>query len=320
MAKKSSKKKITKPSPKNKVKAGKRGRPKKPSIPVKPSVKGKKRGRKPSGVPNRYNSIKSTLSEYYENSVGRKIKRFELKIIYQFIKSNYSNQPLSYVLMNIDIILDTFWTEYCNLYPVDIANHERYFDWFLLKNTLNDEARYHYPTDIIEVDLSLIGEGIFEFYMEDFVSKSDEYYRICKEAGLKKASPPPALYLQSASCEVSRRGNVFKYILITDSDSIPSEPTQKPIPATSGDTSDEKQPELPAQKETQPESKESAPVTAPTQAPTTQAPDQNTVLEIEKEKIKKEYELKQQKLNQLKELLKEGIISFEQYLLAIKEV
>jgi hypothetical protein len=43
-------------------------------------------------------------------------------------------------------------------------------------------------------------------------------------------------------------------------------------------------------------------------------------LELAKERLKREFELKEQKLKELKELLKEGVISFEQYLDAVKMV
>ena len=228
--------------------SGKRGRPKKVSSgdsdkPVKPSKSGKskskpksakskykkKRGRKPSS-PNRYNSIKSAISNYYLETVGRKVKRYELNVIYEWIKENYGNQSLKYVLMNIDVILDNFWQEYCNLYPVDLGNHARYFDWYYLKNFLHDEVEFHYPSDIIQVDLSQIGEGIYEFFMEDYVLESEKLYQIGKEAGLKSSGLYPKYWLKNAYCDVSKKGNVYEYVLLVDGE-IPDEtPEPKPEP------------------------------------------------------------------------------------------
>ena len=96
----------------------------------------KKVGRKPSS-PNRYNTIKSYISSYYQSTIGRSVKRYELKTIYQWIKDNYGNQSVKYVVMNIDVILDNFWREYCNIYPVDLENHARFFDWYYLKDYLS---------------------------------------------------------------------------------------------------------------------------------------------------------------------------------------
>ena len=157
------------------------------------------------------------ISQYYETSLGRKVKRYEIKVIYNWIKSTYGNQSLRYILMNIDVILDTFWEEYCNLYPVNIENFARFYDWWYFKNFIYEEVQYHYPTDIIRVDLSQIGQGIYEFFMDDYVRAVDELYQIGKAAGLKDLeSPHPKYYLINGYCDVARRGNVFDYILLVD--------------------------------------------------------------------------------------------------------
>jgi hypothetical protein len=182
----------------------------------------RKRGRKPS-APNKYNEIKKAISEYYQSSVGRRVKRYELKVIYSWIKTTYGNQSLKYILMNIDVILDNFWSEYCNLYPVNIENFARFFDWYYFKNYLFDEVEYHYPSDIIQVDLSQIGQGTFEFFMDEYAEKSEELYVIGKSAGLKDLEKQyPMIYLKSAYCDVSRKGNVFEYVLLLDGE-IPDE-------------------------------------------------------------------------------------------------
>ncbi len=223
--------------------SGKKSSKKKPSKKVQPKSKSKssskyqkKRGRKPSS-PNRYNEIKRLISQYYETSLGRKVKRYEIKVIYNWIKSTYGNQSLRYILMNIDVILDTFWEEYCNLYPVNIENFARFYDWWYFKNFIYEEVQYHYPTDIIRVDLSQIGQGIYEFFMDDYVRAVDELYQIGKAAGLKDLeSPHPKYYLINGYCDVARRGNVFDYILLVDGeipDTLsPTTPEVTPTPET----------------------------------------------------------------------------------------
>lgn len=178
---------------------------------------GKKRGRKPSS-PNRYNDIKQAISKNYLETVNRKIKRYELKIIYNWIKDSYGNQSLRYVLMNIDLIIDSFWKQYCNLYPIEINNYARFFEWYNFKNFLFTEKKYHYPTDIIQVDLNAVGLGTFEFFFEDYTSKCEEYYEMLKAEGIKRESPPPALYLVDATCDISRKGNFFQYQLLMDAE------------------------------------------------------------------------------------------------------
>lgn len=264
--------------------------------------KPKKRGRKPNSV-NVYNTIKSAIAEHYQLTIGRSLKRYEMKIIYQWIKDAYANQNTRYIIMNIDVIIDNFWTEYCNLYPVDLYNHARFFDWFNLKTYLNDEKQYHYPSDIIEIDLSEIGQGTMEFFMEDYLSKADEYYQICVQSGVKRESPPPSLYLKDAACDVTRRGNVYKYVLLLDSN-IPSEASE----ITS------------APKNTPSVSIPSAPVISQISAPTTTQPLSADQIELElgKERLKKEYELKQEKLKELSELLKQKVITFDEYKDAVK--
>lgn len=267
----------------------------------KDKAKGKKRGRK-LGVPNKYNAIKSAISKHYYDVVGRKVKHHELKIIYKWIDSTHGEQPLKYILMNIDSIIDSFWQEYCNLYPVDITNFARYFEWYNFKTFLNDEKEDHYPTDIIQVDLTAIDEGIFEFLMEDYAGEVETYYEICKQAGIKRESPPPALYLEKAYCDVQKRGNVFEYKLLMD----------------------EEMDAMAAQFRTTPTETN---VNAP-QAPT---PEENKSVKLEgtldtrnvdadKEKLRLEYELKQQKLKELAQLLKDKVITFKEYMEAIRSL
>jgi hypothetical protein len=262
----------------------------------------KKRGRKVNSI-NNYNIIKSAIAEHYQATIGRSLKRYEMKVLYQWIKEAYVNQNVRYIVMNIDVIVDNFWTEYCNLFPVDLYNHARFFDWFNLKTYLNDEKEYHYPSDIIEIDLTEIGQGFMEFFMEDYLSKADEYYQICVQSGVKRESPPPSLYLKDAACDTTRRGNVYKYVLLLDSN-VPSETTDvTSIPKNTPSVS------IP-----------SAPVNPPISAPTTTqtlSADQ-IELELGKERLKKEYELKQEKLKELSELLKLKVITFQEYMDAIK--
>jgi hypothetical protein len=54
--------------------------------------------------------------------------------------------------------------------------------------------------------------------MEDYGSKSEEYYEICKLADIKRVSPPPNLYLENAYCDIAKKGNVFRYKLLLDED------------------------------------------------------------------------------------------------------
>ena len=221
MAKKRATNKSTSKSSKAKVKKGLKSKSKtslsKPKVKVSTSKpKGKKRGRKPS-TPNRYNAIKSAISEYYQRTIGRNVKRFEMKVIYQWVKQEYGKQSVKYVVMNIDLIVDTFWKEYCNLYPVDLQNHARLFDWYYLKDYLSEEKEYHYPTDTIQVDLSAIGGGLFEFFMEDYVSKCDAYYAICTELGIRSYDYP-RIFLKDAFCDISKKGNLYQYVLVMEED------------------------------------------------------------------------------------------------------
>lgn len=257
----------------------------------------KKRGRKVNSV-NNYNTIKSAIAEHYQATIGRSLKRYEMKVLYQWIKEIYSNQNVRYIVMNIDVIVDNFWTEYCNLFPVDLYNHARFFDWFNLKTYLNDEKIYHYPSDIIEIDLTEIGQGFMEFFMEDYLSKADEYYQICVQSGVKRESPPPSLYLKDAACDTTRRGNVYKYVLLLDSN-IPSEASEvTSVPKNTPSVSIPSEPD-----KTQ--------ISAPT---TTQPLSADQIeLELGKERLKKEYELKQEKLKELSELLKQKVITFDEY-------
>lgn len=330
MAKKKSKKKKVTPKSKSKSKSvsgfgsGKKkglGRPKKGSV-----VSGvsrvsrkkkykKKAGRKPS-VPNKYNAIKSAISSHYKSTIGRAVKHYEMKIIYQWIESTYVGQSVRYILMNIDVILDNFWREYCNLYPVDLYNHARFFDWYNFKTFLNDEKPYHYPSDIIQVDLSAIGQENMEFFMEDYLSASEEYYQTCKSAGIKQTSPPPSLYLKDAFCDISKKGNVFQYILLLDGDIPRSEPSDTPYPQSPANT-----PVMPPTGIPQTGSVPASPV-SPVSSPAIPpaiSPEQAEI-EIAKERTKLEFQLKQAKIKELAQLLKDGVITFEQYIKAIKEV
>lgn len=296
-------------------------KPSKKKLPIKKPVKkvskskpkkkytGKKRGRKPS-VANRYNSIKSAISANYTETINRKIKRYELKIIYDWVKNTYGSQSARYVLMNIDLIIDSFWQQYCNLYPVNINNHARFFEWYNFKTYLNDEKKYHYPTDIIQIDLSAIGQGIFEFFFEDYLSEAEKYYEICKSEGIKRESPPPALHLMDAYCDIPRKGNLFKYKLLLDAD-IPVTPrvissVSQPLPPPLAPTS--KTIDVKKEEPLVPQDK-NAPLTP-----------QQIDVEVQKERIKAEFLLREQKLKELAELLKQKVITFEEYMKAIKEI
>ncbi len=266
----------------------------------------KKRGRKPS-QPNRYNEIKKLISQYYETEVGRKVKRYEIKVIYSWIKSSYGNQSLRYILMNIDVILDTFWQEYCNLYPVNIENFARFFDWWYFKNYIYDEVQYHYPTDIIRVDLTQIGQGVYEFMMDDYVRAVDELYQIGKAAGLKDLeSPHPKYYLINGYCDVSRRGNVFDYVLLVDGE-VPDD-----LSSISSSTSST--PQTPSSSSPEVTQTEVAPETAPVQTTTAPAqpaqPVSNQEVEIAKAKADEE---KSKAITKALDMLLEGKITQEQF-------
>ena len=286
-------------------------------VKLKPKSKylGKKRGRKPS-VPNRYNSIKSAISANYLETINRKIKRYELKIIYEWVRNTYGNQSSRYILMNIDLIIDNFWQQYCNLYPVNINNHARFFEWYNFKTYLTDEKRYHYPTDIIQVDLNAIGQGVFEFFFEDYPSEVEKYYEVCKSEGIKRESPPPAIHLQEAYCDIARKGNLFKYKLLLDED-IPTTPrvlmgnlgtTPTTIPPVLAPDPSLGTLEIKPVQSLVPQSKD-VPLTP-----------QQVDVELEKERIKQEFLLREMKLKELAELLKQKIITFEEYMKAIKEI
>ena len=213
MAKKKATHKSGSKSSKSKPKAKTTAKPKSTPPSSKKKYK-KKRGRKPS-TPNRYNAIKSAIANYYQTTIGRNVKRFEMKVIYQWVKQEYGNQSVKYVVMNIDLIIDTFWKEYCNLYPVDLQNHARLFDWYYLKDYLSEEKEYHYPTDVIQVDLTAIGGEVLEFFMEDYVAKCDEYYAICTELGIRSYDYP-RIFLKDAFCDISKKGNLYQYVLVLE--------------------------------------------------------------------------------------------------------
>lgn len=260
---------------------------------------------------NRYNSIKSAISSHYINIVGRKVKRNELRILYSYVKERYSNQPLKYVLMNIDSIIDNFWTEYCNLYPIELSNFEPAFEWYNIKTVFDYEKQFHYPADIIEIDLSAIDSGKMEFYAEEYAGKTDEFYEICKTQGLKRESPPPMVILRNAYCDVNRRGNVYEYYLSTDEDSpraFPSEPER-------GEMREPPKEPIPSDlRASEPDSRGKS-----TRDEKTTESAKNQV-EIEKLRIASQEAIKKQKLEELAKLLKDGVISFEQYLKGVKEV
>ena len=320
--KKATPKKARKATPKSKVSGKKRVITKKGKKKVISKIRkvapkkknAKKVGRKPS-VPNRYNAIKSAISAYYRTTIGRPVKHYELKVIYGWIVQQYGTQSIRYMLMNIDAIVDAFWNEYCNLYPVDLTNHARFFDWFYFKSYLNDEKPYHYPSDIIQVDLSEIGETEpFEFFFEDYLSKADEYYRKCMEAGIKKSSPPPSLYLEDAFCDISKKGNVYHYKLLLDS--------EMPLGSDSAGTPIVVPPVNPVTNPTVPLTPISTAPQTPI-VPVEQKPDltqQQLEIELARERMKKEYELKEYKLKELAKLLKDKSITFNEYLEAIKNL
>ena len=280
----------------------------------------RKRGRKPS-APNRYNEIKKAISEYYQSTVGRRVKRYELKVIYSWIKTTYGNQSLKYILMNIDVILDNFWAEYCNLYPVNIGNFARLFDWYYFKNYLFDEVEYHYPSDIIQVDLSQIGQGTFEFFMDEYAEKSEELYLIGKSAGLKEMDGVyPMIYLKNAYCDVSRKGNVFEYVLLLDGEipdeTAPIEP-QTPIVTL---------PKAEVEGETKAEVEKSpiSEIKAEKSSDDANVEIQKAIAEQEKAKAEQEKAKAQSKIaetiQKALDLLLEGKISQEQFDMIIKKV
>lgn len=299
-AKKSSSKKIS--VSKGKGKVGNDGK----VVPKsKKKYTGKKRGRK-SGVENRYNSIKSAISSNYSIMINRKIRRYELKIIYGWIKDTYGNQSVKYILQNMDIIIDNFWNEYCNLYPVELVNHELLFKWYNFKEVLTEEKEYHYPTNVIQIDLTAIGEGVLEFFYEDYLSNIEEYYRICRARIRRDKSPQPDVELISALCDVSKKGNFYKYIIQVEGESV-LEPTVTPI--QEGITT--LVTPLPLVNVLPP----SAP---PTQRVALEP--EEAKLDLEKEKLNKEYLLKELKIKELYELLKQKIITFDEYMKALKEI
>lgn len=351
MVKKKATSKKTKPTKKATKKVAAVKKPK--SLPAKKKVVapapkkkkkyvGKKRGRKPSS-PNRYNDIKQVISKNYLETVNRKIKRYELKIIYNWIKDSYGNQSLRYVLMNIDLIIDSFWKQYCNLYPIEINNYARFFEWYNFKNFLFTEKKYHYPTDIIQVDLNSVGLGTFEFFFEDYTSKCEEYYEMLKAEGIKRESPPPALYLLDATCDISKKGNLFQYQLLMDAD-IPK--SQNPaglggknvvgggnIPTTQNTGSGTTQSNIPPTVSGNNQNANTGQINGNQGVNNSQenvskeVSNQNisglggnTEIEIQKERIKAEFNLREQKLTELRELLKAGVINFDEYMRGIKEV
>ncbi len=335
MVKKKATSKKTKPTKKATKKVAAVKKPK--SLPAKKKVVapapkkkkkyvGKKRGRKPSS-PNRYNDIKQAISKNYLETVNRKIKRYELKIIYNWIKDSYGNQSLRYVLMNIDLIIDSFWKQYCNLYPIEINNYARFFEWYNFKNFLFTEKKYHYPTDIIQVDLNSVGLGTFEFFFEDYTSKCEEYYEMLKAEGIKRESPPPALYLVDATCDIAKKGNVFQYQLLMDADIpkidkntsvIGSGTTQTNIPPTVPNSNANTNTGQINSNQGVNNSQEN--VSKEVSNQNISGLGGNTEIEIQKERIKAEFNLREQKLTELRELLKAGVINFDEYMRGIKEV
>jgi hypothetical protein len=329
MVKKKATSKKSKPTKKATKKVAAVKKPKSSTVTPAPKKKkkyvGKKRGRKPSS-PNRYNDIKQAISKNYIETVNRKIKRYELKIIYNWVKDTYGNQSLRYVLMNIDLIIDSFWKQYCNLFPIEINNYARFFEWYNFKNFLFTEKKYHYPTDIIQVDLNAVGLGTFEFFFEDYTSKCEEYYEMLKAEGIKRESPPPALYLLDATCDISRKGNFFQYQLLMDADipkaekntsTIGSGTTQPNLPPTvpnvnlNANTGDLNKNQAVNSTEVNANNQENV---------SKEVSNQNIQIEIQKERIKAEFNLREQKLTELRELLKAGVITFDQYMKGIKEV
>lgn len=296
--------------------------------PIKKAYKGKKRGRKPSS-PNRYNLIKSAISQSYKDSAKRSIKRYELKIIYEWIVSEYGTQSLKYIVMNIDIIIDNFWKEYCNLYPIDKNNFALFFEWFNFKTYLSDEQKYHHETDIIQVDLNAIGQGVMEFMYDRYPSKSEEYYEICKAEGIKRESPPPALYLEDAFCDIAKKGNVFRYKLMLESDMPIRENGNGSGDNNSGLSTASNNSNIgnnSSNNNNINNSNNTISETPPIINPnlenntTNNGISTNNEFELGKERIKQEYALKETKLKELAQLLKDKVITFDDYMKAIKMV
>ena len=66
-----------------------------------------------------------------------------------------------------------------------------------------------------------------EFFMEDYLIKADEYYQICTAAGIRQFDYP-MIYLKDAFCDISKKGNVYQYVLELDEDKPSSDSDAKP--------------------------------------------------------------------------------------------
>jgi hypothetical protein len=168
-----------------------------------------------------------------------------------------------------------------------------------------------------------------------------------KAEGIKRESPPPALYLVDATCDISRKGNFFQYQLLMDAD-IPK--SQNPaglggknvvgggnIPTTQNTGSGTTQSNIPPTVSGNNQNANTGQINGNqeqniNQGANNQNQNQNqsnvsdealkqqAEIEIQKERIKAEFNLREQKLTELRELLKAGVITFDQYMKGIKEV
>jgi hypothetical protein len=149
-----------------------------------------------------------------------------------------------------------------------------------------------------------------------------------KAEGIKRESPPPALYLVDAVCDISRKGNVFQYQLLMDAD-IPKSQNNgvnlggKNVPTIgSGTTQPNLQPNAPSAtlNANTGDLNSSQGVNINQSNVSKEVLNQNAEIEIQKERIKAEFNLREQKLNELRELLKAGVINFDEYMRGIKEI
>ena len=316
------KKKINKSAPKKKAAkkvVSKKGKSKSASKKVSSSsVSGKGRKKKSVRLPNPYNVVRQAISEHYEKYANRRATKNEVSRIYYYIKQNFEGQSLRYVVLNIDVIIENHFQEFCRQNPVDLSRYARSFEWFYLKDFLYEEQGLHIETDIIRVDLSSIGIGVFEFAFDKFASKSDEIYRLCKGAGLKQDSPPPYFVLQNGYCDFQLKANVFIYKLLLDGDSLvgmlsPQGTTDVLTPVTSPISP--VSPILPVS----PQSGTSEGVGA-VKTPL----GVNYEFELEKERLRIESEerirVKNEKMRELNQLLKDKVITFQEYLEALKAI
>jgi hypothetical protein len=83
-----------------------------------------------------------------------------------------------------------------------------------------------------------------EFFMEDYLSKADEYYQLCTAGGIRSipsgVMSVPMIYLKDAHCDISKKGNIYEYVLVigedkpsSDSDAKPKKPIPEPTEVSS---------------------------------------------------------------------------------------